>query len=87
MRTTSFALVISLTVASEAKPQPSNPRSVILFIGDGFGAAQAALGLDYAQMVEGRELHIEGLMRDGNTGYALPLPFEAVVTDSAAGAV
>lgn len=71
------------------RSEPSSrqaPRNVVLFIGDGFGAAHVALGLSYARMVEGRELAIEGLMEDGNTGYALPIPEGSIVIDSAAGA-
>lgn len=64
----------------------SGPRNVILFIGDGFGAAQTSLGLTYGRLVLGHELAIEKLMQAGNTGFALPLSYESVVTDSAAGA-
>ena len=46
-------------------------RNVILFIGDGLGAAQTALGIEYARRVEGRRLNLELVMRDGNTGYTL----------------
>ena len=67
-------------------PPSSSDRNVILFVGDGFGATQTALGLQFARMVQDRELHIETLMRDGNTGYALPWPFENTVTDSAGAA-
>ena len=45
-----------------------------------------ALGLTYAQMVENRMLHIEELMKDGNTGYSLPRPYQGIVIDSAASA-
>ena len=44
-----------------------------------------ALGL-YSGRVEGRELHLEKLMKDGNTGYALPLAYDGIVIDSAAAA-
>jgi len=65
---------------------PAGPRNVILFVGDGFGAAQTSLGVQYARLIEKRELNIELLMRDGNTGYSLPLPFDSIVIDSAAAA-
>lgn len=64
----------------------TGPRNVILFIGDGFGATQMSLGIQYARLVGQRELNIESLMGDGNTGYSLTLPFENIVTDSAASA-
>ncbi|MGB3562162.1 MAG: alkaline phosphatase [Thermoanaerobaculia bacterium] len=83
-------LSIMLLVACGPAQGPQQPqagtRNVILFVGDGFGATQTALGVQYARLIEQRELNIESLMRDGNTGYALPLPFEGIVTDSAAAA-
>ena len=83
-------LSIMLLVACDPAKDPQQPqagaRNVILFVGDGFGASQMALGIQYAQLIEKRELNIESLMHDGNTGYALPLPFESIVTDSAAAA-
>ena len=85
----SLLIVVSLAacVQQQDLQQPSSgPRNVILFVGDGFGATQTALGLQFARMVQDRELHIETLMRDGNTGYALPWPFENTVTDSAGAA-
>jgi alkaline phosphatase len=66
--------------------QPAGTRNVILFVGDGLGASQTSLGVLYARLIENCELNIESLMRDGNTGYALPLPFDSIVTDSAAAA-
>jgi len=83
-------LSIMLLVACDPAKDPQQPqagaRNVILFVGDGFGASQMTLGIQYAQLIEKRELNIESLMHDGNTGYALPLPFESIVTDSAAAA-
>ena len=69
-----------------AESDTTGPRNVILFIGDGFGATQMSLGIQYARLVGQRELNIESLMGDGNTGYSLTLPFENIVTDSAASA-
>jgi alkaline phosphatase len=79
-------LVICLLVAIIAACTQENAgaKNVILFIGDGMGAEQTVLGIRYARMVEGRELNMEQLMHDGNTGYALASPFESQVTDSAA---
>ncbi|HXV63066.1 MAG TPA: alkaline phosphatase [Vicinamibacteria bacterium] len=79
-------LMVSIGVFAAANITRADPTRVILFIGDGFGAAQTSFGLAYAQMVEGRQLAIERLMRDGNTGYALSIAYESPVTDSAAAA-
>lgn len=82
----SIMLLVACATAEDTQRPQSGPRNVILFVGDGFGAAQTSLGIQYARLVEKRELNIESLMRDGNTGYSLPLPFESIVTDSAAAA-
>ena len=82
----SVLLLVACTPAENAQQPPAGARNVILFVGDGFGASQTALGIQYAQLIRKRELNIESLMRDGNTGYALPMPFESIVTDSAAAA-
>jgi alkaline phosphatase len=59
---------------------------VILFIGDGLGPAHTALAVQYAGRVEGRKLHLESLIAEGNTGYLMPLSYETAVIDSAAAA-
>lgn len=82
----SIMLLVACGPAQDTEQRPAGTRNVILFVGDGFGAAQTSLGVQYARLIEKRELNIESLMRDGNTGYSLPLPFESVVTDSAAAA-
>jgi len=82
----SIMLLVACGPANDPQQPQAGARNVILFVGDGFGAAQTALGIQYAQLIEKRELNIESLMHDGNTGYALPLPFESIVTDSAAAA-
>ena len=83
-------LLLGLMLLSACSPdteqQPTGARNVILFIGDGFGASQMSLGVQYARLVEQRELNIDSLMQDGNTGYSLTLPFDNIVIDSAAGA-
>ena len=83
-------LLISVMLLSACSPdteqQPTGARNVILFIGDGFGATQMSLGVKYARLIEQRELNIDSLMQDGNTGYSLPLPFDNIVIDSAAAA-
>ena len=83
-------LLLGLMLLSACSPdteqQPTGARNVILFIGDGFGATQMSLGIQYARLVEQRELNIDSLMQDGNTGYSLTLPFDNIVIDSAAGA-
>ncbi len=82
----SLMLLIACGQAQDTQQPQARTRSVILFVGDGFGATQTSLGVQYARLIEKRELNIESLMRDGNTGYALPLPFDSIVTDSAAAA-
>jgi alkaline phosphatase len=79
-------VVVVLSCAPAFASPPAAPGNVILFIGDGFGPTHVALGLSYARRVEGRELSIEALMKDGNTGYAMPVPEGSIVIDSAAGA-
>ena len=81
-----MVLLVACGTTQVTQPPKDGVRNVILFVGDGFGAAQTSLGIQYAQLVEKRELNIESLMGDGNTGYSLPLPFERIVTDSAAAA-
>jgi len=82
----SIMLLVACGPAQDTEQPPAGTRNVILFVGDGFGAAPMSLGVQYARHIEKRELNIESLMRDGNTGYALPLPFEGIVIDSAAAA-
>lgn len=79
-------LLVACGPAQDTEQLPAGTRNVILFVGDGFGAAQTSLGIQYARLIEKRELNIESLMRDGNTGYSLPLPFDSIVIDSAAAA-
>jgi alkaline phosphatase len=81
------AAVLGLSCKGEAERQAQETRgakNVILLIGDGFGPAQMALGMYYAQEVEGRELSLQGLMEKGMTGYTLNMSGESMVTDSAA---
>lgn len=78
-------LFIALVLAA-GRAYPAETRNVILYIGDGFGPAHTALGIQYARHIEGRRLNLEELMARGETGYALPLPYEAAVIDSAASA-
>jgi alkaline phosphatase len=79
-------MLLAACGSAQDQQQPASTRNVILFVGDGLGATQTSLGVQYARLIEKRELNIESLMRDGNTGYALPLPFDSIVTDSAAAA-
>ena len=82
----SIMLLVACGPAQDPEQLPDGARNVILFVGDGFGAAQMSLGIQLASLVEQRQLNIESLMLDGNTGYAQPLPFENIVIDSAAAA-
>ena len=36
------------------RQQPSGPRNVILFVGDGLGATQTAVGVQYARLIDNR---------------------------------
>ena len=67
----SIMLLVGCSPAPEKEQQPKEARNVILFIGDGFGNTQLSLGIQYARLVEQRELNIDALMQDGNTGYSL----------------
>ncbi len=89
MRTGPLLLSIMLLVACDPAEDrvQAGTRNVILLVGDGFGAAQMSLGIQSANLIEKRQLNIELLMLDGNTGYAQTLPFESIVIDSAAAAV
>ncbi|MBW2588888.1 MAG: alkaline phosphatase, partial [Deltaproteobacteria bacterium] len=85
LRSLMFLVCLSLCVLTAASAQEhTGAKSVILFIGDGLGAGQMALGVRYARMVEDRESNLEQLMSDGNTGYALANAYGSQVTDSAA---
>jgi len=86
LRSLMVLICLLAAVTAACTQEPSGAKNVILFIGDGFGAGQMALGIRYARVVEGRELNLEQLMDDGNTGYALASPYESQVTDSAAAA-
>ena len=79
-------LLVACGPAENTEQPRAGTRNVILLIGDGFGAAHMSLGIQYADLVEERELHIASLMRDGNTGYSQTLPFASIVIDSAAAA-
>jgi alkaline phosphatase len=82
----SITLLVACGPAQDTEWPRAGTRNVILFVGDGFGATQMSLGIQYANLVEKRELNIESLMLDGNTGFAQPMPFESIVIDSAASA-
>ncbi|NOR36011.1 MAG: hypothetical protein GQ577_04615 [Woeseiaceae bacterium] len=82
----SIMLLAACGPAQDTEQPRAGTPNVILFVGDGFGATQMSLGIQYARLVGQRELNIESLMGDGNTGYSLTLPFENIVIDSAASA-
>jgi len=77
-------ICLSGAVTTTGAQEGARAKNVILFIGDGLGAAQMAFGIRYARMVEGSQLNMERLMKDGNTGYALASTHGSQVTDSAA---
>ncbi|MDE2881784.1 MAG: alkaline phosphatase, partial [Acidobacteriota bacterium] len=90
----SFAAILPLTVlvagltgsGCAPPPEPPRARNVILFIGDGFGMNQLALGLAYASEVQGRPLRMAALADAGSAGYAIPFSYARITTDSAAAA-
>jgi len=82
----SMMLLVACGPAEDTAQPRAGARNVILLVGDGFGAPQMSLGIQTATLVEKRQLNIESLMLDGNTGYAQLLPFENIVIDSAAAA-
>ncbi len=86
MRLLCLVLTLSLSSIPIGAREAPHAKNVILLIGDGLGAAQTALGIHYANIVEGRKLYLEALMNDGNTGYSMPTPYLSTVTDSAAAA-
>lgn len=86
LRSLMFLICLFAGVTAASAQENARAKNVILFIGDGLGAGQMALGIRYARMVEGRELNMEQLMKDGNTGYALASAYRSQVTDSAAAA-
>ncbi|MDA0679697.1 MAG: alkaline phosphatase [Proteobacteria bacterium] len=81
-----ITLLAACSPVETTKQPPAGARNVILFVGDGLGAGQTALGIQYGRLIGQSELNIDVLMQDGNTGYALPLPYERILTDSAAAA-
>ena len=86
LRSMMFLVCLFRAVTATSAEEDARAKNVILFIGDGLGAGQMALGIRYARMVEGSELNLERLMKDGNTGYALASAYGSQVTDSAAAA-
>ncbi len=59
---------------------------MILFIGDGFGMNQFALGAAYASEIGGNPLRMSDLADAGSAGYAVPFSYGRITTDSAAAA-
>ena len=85
MRNRFLGLIVLLAFQGSATAAPK-ARNVILFIGDGLGAAQTALAIQFGRIVSGRATHMEELMAHGNSGYTLALASGGPVTDSAAAA-
>lgn len=85
---TLFFAATAFGLAGATCAPPANPRAknVILFIGDGFGMNQFALGIAYASEIRGRPLQMSELAAAGRAGYAIPFSFERITTDSAAAA-
>ena len=92
-RRRSFAAILSLTAlvfglggSGCAPAAPARAKNVILFIGDGFGMNQLALGVAYASEVRGDALRMSELADAGRAGYAIPFSYARITTDSAAAA-
>ncbi len=68
--------------------QGAGAKNVILLIGDGMGPQAVGLAIYYNRFMNGPEkpLHMEKLMKTGNTGYCLTYQYGTVVTDSASAA-
>ena len=80
------ALVVGVAGSGCAPAAPARARNVILFIGDGFGMNQLALGIAYASEVRGRPLRMSELADAGSAGYSIPFSYARITTDSAAAA-
>ena len=57
-RSLMFLICLLGAVTAASAQEPAGAKNVILFVGDGLGAGQMALGIQYARMVEGRELNL-----------------------------
>ncbi|MFW7381418.1 MAG: alkaline phosphatase [Oligoflexus sp.] len=87
-------ILLCLSACLANPPQKQNTtqvRNVILLIGDGMGPQQLSLAASYRKLAQkpaggSRELHIEKLLRRGQTGLMLTFPYGSVVVDSAASA-
>lgn len=81
-------LLLAFGPAASGCAPTEGPRAknVILFIGDGFGMNQLALGLAYASEVQGRPLRMAELAEAGSAGYSIPYSYARITTDSAAAA-
>ncbi len=81
-----LGMIAFLGVLACGEAAPERPRNVILLIGDGFGMNHLALGLAYAEEIGPGPLALSGLADSGHAGYALPVPYGNLITDSAASA-
>ena len=79
-------LLLALAAGCGGPDAPERARNAILLIGDGFGMNHLTLGMTYATEVEGRPLRMVELADAGAAGYAVPLAYDRIVTDSAASA-
>lgn len=82
-----FAAAAAVGCSPQSAPEPDPAaRNVILLIADGLGMNHYTLGVSYASEIAGEPLRMSALADAGETGYALPFPYDRVVTDSAAAA-
>lgn len=87
-RSCRWLLVIFLSLAWVSSAPSAEIKNVILLIGDGMGPQIAGLAIYYQRFMQGpdKPLHMERLMKAGNTGYCLTYQYGTVVTDSASAA-
>lgn len=83
-----WLLLIFLSLAWVSSASSAEIKNVILLIGDGMGPQIAGLAIYYQRFMQGpdKPLHMERLMKAGNTGYCLTYQYGTVVTDSASAA-
>lgn len=87
-RSGQWVLVIFLSLVWVSSAISAELKNVILLIGDGMGPQIAGLAIYYQRFMHGpdKALHMERLMKAGNTGYCLTYQYGTVVTDSASAA-
>lgn len=92
LRISPFLCGILSGILCSASPLYAKPvKNVILMIGDGMGPPQVTFGIIYGRQspdspYKSSGLHLERLMRSGQTGFMLTYPQGNLIVDSAASA-